>query len=73
MGHRQRDVTRSVPSGAILVSYMNFTEKRKINPDVPKYLNGLIQIIRMEKSIRHMWVKTDNSNKIQDMQLQKLT
>ena len=49
------------------------SSKNEKNPDVPKYLNGLIQIIRKEKSIRHMWVKTDNSNKIQDMQFQKLT
>ena len=33
-------------------------KKKRINtPDVPKNESGLIQMIRMGKSIRHKWVK----------------
>ena len=31
--------------------------KRKRTPDTPKIRNGLIQMIRMDKSIRKLWVK----------------
>ena len=31
--------------------------KKKNTPDVPKSESGLIQMIRMGKSIRHKWVK----------------
>ena len=50
---------RGVPSGAILFAHRKFIEecnKRKINPDVPKSESGLIQMIRMGKSIRHKGV-----------------
>ena len=52
------------PSGAILFAEKIFIEKlnknEKNTPDVPKNENGLIQMIRLRKSIRHMWVKSIN-------------
>ena len=52
---------RGVPSVALLFAYMNFIEKldkkEKNTPDVHKKESGLIQMIRMGKSIRHKWVK----------------
>ena len=40
---------------------MNFIEKRNKNekntPDVPKNESGLIQMIRMENSVCHIWFK----------------
>ena len=64
MEHRQTEFTkRGVPSGDILFADNNFCQRKakykwKITPDSPKNENGLIQMIRMEKFIRHNWVKT---------------
>ena len=61
MGHRQIKrprcdaAKRGVPSEAILFSSKNEI-KIKFTPDSLKNENGLIQMIRMENSIRPRWV-----------------
>ena len=52
---------RCVSSGAVSFAYSNFIDKRnKINiPDFPKNENGLIQVIRMGKSIRQLRIKKE--------------
>ena len=44
---------RIIPSGAILFAEKIFIEKSKNTLDVPKNESGLIQMIRMCKSIHH--------------------
>ena len=52
---------RGVWSGSTLFAHRNFYQKydknEKSTPDNPKRQNGLVQLIRMGKSIRQMWVK----------------
>ena len=52
---------RGVATGAILFAVISFIENeikiKKNTPDAPKNENGLIQMIKMGKSIRHIWVK----------------
>ena len=61
------EAAKRIPSGAILFPYMNFieksnkNEKKKNTPDAHKSESGLIQLIRMGKSICHKWVKKDSS------------
>ena len=46
---------RGVPSGAVLFSYKNEIKMKNITPINE---SGLIQMMRIEKSIRHTWVIT---------------
>ena len=52
---------RGVWSGSTLFANGNFYKKyyknEKSTPDVPYMKNGLVQLIKMGKSIRQMWVK----------------
>ena len=56
-----KNAERGISSGALLFAYGNSTPneiKLDINiSDFPKNENGLTQLIRMEKSIRHIRVK----------------
>ena len=51
-----------VPSGANLFAYRISSKNKmkiwKITPDAPKIESGIIQIMRMGKSIRQKWVNT---------------
>ena len=69
VGHRQTEIAQDgTPQDAashlglfcLLTRFSLKTEikMKKITPEAPKYESGLIQMIRMGKSIHHKWVNT---------------